>query len=42
MGGQAEVIFPNREVVDYHEKKYKVFQKMLSDQKSYRTIMEGV
>lgn len=39
MGGSGTVINPNPDAVKYHERKYKVFLKMLDDQKSYSDIM---
>jgi hypothetical protein len=41
MGGKAKVVEPakNPTVQGYHQKKYKVFLKMLADQRSYEDIM---
>lgn len=41
MGGNAKVILPNKKIKEYHNSKYKVFLKMLSDQYSYKEIMEN-
>lgn len=40
MGGEATIVNPHKAVLKYHNCKYKVFLKMLSDQQSYRAIME--
>ncbi|ESO94473.1 hypothetical protein LOTGIDRAFT_206429 [Lottia gigantea] len=39
MGGMGTVIFPDSNLKQYHDKKYKVFLKMLMDQREYRNIM---
>ncbi|GLH03762.1 uncharacterized protein GBIM_09616 [Gryllus bimaculatus] len=39
MGGKANVVQPNPEDHRYHKKKYKVFLKMVEDQKTYKEIM---
>lgn len=39
MGGEARVVNPNSEVSNYHANKYKVFLKMVQNQKTYREIM---
>ncbi|KAF5273879.1 hypothetical protein FQA39_LY00994 [Lamprigera yunnana] len=39
MAGNGTVIKPNKETVEYHNKKYKVFLKMLQDQLKYREMM---
>ncbi|XP_041359410.1 FGGY carbohydrate kinase domain-containing protein-like isoform X2 [Gigantopelta aegis] len=39
MGGQGTAISPNDYVKRFHDKKYKVFLKMLEHQKEYQTIM---
>ncbi|KAF6203914.1 hypothetical protein GE061_002252 [Apolygus lucorum] len=41
MGGQAEKFEPSLQVQEYHEKKYKVYKKMLEHQQQYRKIMES-
>lgn len=40
MGGKANVVTPNPNSVEFHNKKYKVFLKMLEDQRSYENIMK--
>ncbi|VEN62264.1 unnamed protein product [Callosobruchus maculatus] len=40
MGGNGKVVVPNKEVVDFHNKKYNVFLKMYEHQMEYRKIME--
>lgn len=40
MGGRAKVIQPKPDCVKYHQLKYRVFLKMMADQKSYKSIME--
>ncbi|RVE44431.1 hypothetical protein evm_010908 [Chilo suppressalis] len=39
MGGTAEVIQPNHNIKDYHDKKYMVFLKMFQDQLKYKSLM---
>ncbi|XP_073972181.1 FGGY carbohydrate kinase domain-containing protein [Rhodnius prolixus] len=39
MAGGAIVVQPTPNIIQYHEKKYLVFKKMLSDQKAYRKLM---
>nr|CAD7461592.1 unnamed protein product [Timema tahoe] len=39
MGGEADVVQPRALEYSYHEKKYRVFLKMVEHQKEYRTIM---
>lgn len=41
MGGNANIVTPNPNCVEYHKKKYDVFLKMLADQRSYENIMKG-
>ncbi|XP_075969873.1 FGGY carbohydrate kinase domain-containing protein [Anticarsia gemmatalis] len=41
MGGRADVIKPNESTKAYHDKKYRVFQRMFQDQLKYRTIMNS-
>ena len=41
MAGQGRIISPNPELRTFHERKYKVFLKMLDDQLAYREIMNG-
>ncbi|KAK6188409.1 hypothetical protein SNE40_004586 [Patella caerulea] len=41
MGGLGTVILPDMDLKQYHEKKYKVFLKMLADQREYRNIMSS-
>lgn len=41
MGGEGSVVMPNKQDFSYHEKKYRVFLRMLDDQKAYQTIMES-
>lgn len=39
MGGTADVIRPNTNIKSFHDKKYRVFLKMLDDQLNYRVLM---
>lgn len=39
MGGTGTAMLPDKDAVDYHNKKYKVFLKMYEDQMEYRKIM---
>lgn len=39
MGGKGIAINPEKSVVEYHDRKYKVFLKMYEDQLEYRKIM---
>ncbi|EFA09750.1 FGGY carbohydrate kinase domain-containing protein [Tribolium castaneum] len=39
MGGKGKVVSPNPSIMDYHNKKYKVFLAMYEHQVQYRTIM---
>lgn len=39
MGGTADVIQPDTAIKSFHDKKYRVFLRMLQDQLKYRTIM---
>lgn len=39
MAGKAKVIYPNADIHSYHNKKYKVFLKMIDDQRKYQEIM---
>lgn len=41
MGGQGTVFRPDCDSKPYHEKKYKVFLKMLEHQRMYEDIMKG-
>lgn len=41
MAGKAHMITPCEELKAFHERKYKVFLKMLDDQLAYREIMKG-
>lgn len=41
MGGNADIVRPNEEVAKYHANKYKVFLKMVQNQKTYREIMSN-
>lgn len=41
MAGKAHVISPNPELKSFHDRKYRVFLKMLDDQLAYRDIMRG-
>ncbi|KAJ8964516.1 hypothetical protein NQ314_004811 [Rhamnusium bicolor] len=41
MGGRGRVVEPQREVVDFHNKKYEVFLKMYEHQLEYRSIMNN-
>ncbi|KAL7307529.1 hypothetical protein TKK_0000226 [Trichogramma kaykai] len=39
MGGSAIVVHPDPETFSYHEKKYRVFKKMVDDQNQYKEYM---
>ena len=39
MAGSGTVIIPNGDIREYHNKKYRVFLKMLEHQKEYKTLM---
>lgn len=41
MAGKGHMITPNAELKTFHDRKYRVFQKMLHDQLAYRDIMSG-
>lgn len=41
MGGQGKVVIPDKHIVEYHNKKYKVFLKMYEDQEQYKRIMKS-
>ncbi|PSN39166.1 FGGY carbohydrate kinase domain-containing protein [Blattella germanica] len=41
MGGQADIVNPNKEEYRYHEKKYEVFLKMVEHQREYKSIMSS-
>lgn len=41
MAGKAHMISPNPELKSFHDRKYRVFLKMLDDQLAYRDIMRG-
>lgn len=41
MAGKGRMIKPNLELKAFHDRKYKVFLKMLNDQLEYRKIMKG-
>ncbi|XP_056632635.1 FGGY carbohydrate kinase domain-containing protein [Diorhabda sublineata] len=41
MGGEGQVVEPNKDVIDFHNKKYEVFLKMYDDQINYRDIMKS-
>ncbi|KAK9877012.1 hypothetical protein WA026_016039 [Henosepilachna vigintioctopunctata] len=41
MGGRGKVVNPDSHVLDYHNKKYKIFLKMYQHQMEYRNIMNG-
>lgn len=40
MGGRGKAVLPQKDVLEYHEKKYRVFLKMLEDQRKYEDIMK--
>ena len=40
MGGGGKTFTPDRSVAKYHERKFKVFLKMVEDQEKYKKIME--
>ncbi|CAH1774468.1 unnamed protein product [Owenia fusiformis] len=40
MGGRGKLVQPNATSTSFHEKKYRVFLKMLKDQLQYRAMME--
>lgn len=39
MGGRGRAVSPNADVVEYHNKKYKVFLEMHRHQLEYRDLM---
>lgn len=39
MGSKSQVVRPTPALLDYHERKYKVFREMLNDQLKYKKIM---
>lgn len=39
MAGSGTVIIPNSDIREYHNRKYRVFLKMLEHQKEYKTLM---
>lgn len=39
MGGKGKVVSPNPSVIEYHNRKYKVFLAMYDHQLQYRNIM---
>ncbi|KAK7501510.1 hypothetical protein BaRGS_00007314 [Batillaria attramentaria] len=41
MGGSGLVVMPRETEQRYHEKKYQVYQKMLTDQRAYRELMKN-
>lgn len=41
MAGKGRMITPNAELKTFHDRKYRVFLKMLDDQLAYRAIMKG-
>uniref|UniRef100_A0A1B0DJM8 Carbohydrate kinase FGGY C-terminal domain-containing protein n=1 Tax=Phlebotomus papatasi TaxID=29031 RepID=A0A1B0DJM8_PHLPP len=41
MGGKSQRIDPREASYSYHDKKFKVFEKLLKDQAEYRDIMKG-
>lgn len=41
MAGKGHAIKPNAQLKEYHDRKYKVFLRMLNDQLAYREIMKG-
>lgn len=41
MGSKSQVVWPKPENSEFYNKKYKVFRKMIADQKSYKEIMEN-
>lgn len=40
MGGVGNTVLPDKDVLEYHDKKYKVFLEMLHDQRKYERIMK--
>ncbi|GAB1601133.1 FGGY carbohydrate kinase domain-containing protein-like [Argonauta hians] len=40
MGGEGSVVMPNEKNSSFHDKKFRVFLKMVEDQKVYQSIME--
>ncbi|BFF99286.1 FGGY carbohydrate kinase domain-containing protein [Drosophila madeirensis] len=41
MGGTGQLLKPNRQTVEFHNRKYKVFLQLLEHQRQYRSIMNG-
>lgn len=41
MAGEAKLVHPNKNVTKFHNKKYKVFLKMLEHQREYDAIMNS-
>ncbi|XP_034241342.1 FGGY carbohydrate kinase domain-containing protein [Thrips palmi] len=43
MGGSADVVTPNKQVVEsrFHDKKFKIFLKMVQHQREYKSIMDS-
>ncbi|XP_031633849.1 FGGY carbohydrate kinase domain-containing protein [Contarinia nasturtii] len=39
MASRCEVVWPNPALRDYHERKYKIFRQMITDQMKYKEIM---
>lgn len=40
MGGEGKVVQPNKDVIEFHNQKYRVYLKMYQDQITYRKLME--
>lgn len=41
MGGTGKLLKPNADTVELHNRKYKVFLKLLEHQRQYTDIMQG-
>jgi len=41
MGGTGQLVKPNSETIEFHNRKYKVFLQLLENQRQYRRIMQG-
>ncbi|XP_055840821.1 FGGY carbohydrate kinase domain-containing protein [Episyrphus balteatus] len=41
MGGTGTILKPNEDTIEYHNKKYRIFLKMLNDQRDYKIIMNS-
>ncbi|EDW93332.1 FGGY carbohydrate kinase domain-containing protein [Drosophila yakuba] len=41
MGGTGQLVKPNPDTIEFHNRKYKVFLQLLENQRQYRRIMQG-